>query len=128
MRTSHERQGAGRRPAVPGRSVQGMQHRRGQSGRPVAGGSTSDEVGEVTKVTWLDNKRFWQGAFERALKTAAQTWIAQSGVSGFVGVMDIQAFRHNWQVMLMVTVVSAFLSLCTSIAMPSAIIDGASDG
>lgn len=58
----------------------------------------------------LTNKKWWEAAGTRAIKTMAQTLVSTIGVSAVI-LSDV-----NWTVVLSGAALSGVLSLCTSIA------------
>lgn len=58
----------------------------------------------------LKNKKWWNAAGTRAIKTMAQTLVSTVGVSAAV-LSDV-----NWVVVLSAAALAGILSLCTSVA------------
>lgn len=58
----------------------------------------------------LKNKKWWDAAGTRAIKTMAQTLVSTIGVSAVV-MSDV-----NWIAVVSTAVLSGLLSICTSIA------------
>lgn len=63
----------------------------------------------------LTSKAFWASAFERAVKTVAQSALALLGTSQFVSALEI-----DWVEVGGVALLAGILSVLTSIAIPGA--------
>lgn len=57
----------------------------------------------------ITNKKWWQAAGIRAVKTMAQTLVSMIGVSALMS-------EVNWPMTLSAALLSGILSMCTSIA------------
>ena len=63
----------------------------------------------------LTSKAFWASAFERAVKTVAQSALALLGTSQFVSALEI-----DWVEVGGVALLAGILSVLTSVAIPGA--------
>ena len=81
-------------------------------GNPTVTINTPNTTAPVKK-TGIWSLAFWKGAGERAIKTAAQTFVAIVGVSGVGTTLGLG--QVNWITDLSVTGVATILSFVTSI-------------